>query len=65
MKLIRFGEPGSEKPGLVLDDTYIDASEFCSDYNEDFFRKDGLTGLQTWYSKNKGNLRRPLNALKK
>ncbi|HVO56616.1 MAG TPA: fumarylacetoacetate hydrolase family protein [Dongiaceae bacterium] len=53
MKLIRFGEPGREKPGLLLPDgTRIDASGFGSDYNEDFFAGDGLERLQTWLAKN-------------
>lgn len=49
MKLIRFGEPGSEKPGLILDDgRRIDASTFGSDYDEDFFADGGLTRLSEW-----------------
>lgn len=49
MKLIRFGNPGEEKPGLQLpDDTRIDASAFGSDYDEAFFGGDGLTRLAAW-----------------
>ena len=34
MKLIRFGAPGSERPGVQLDDgTRIDASAFGRDYD--------------------------------
>lgn len=49
MKLIRFGEPGSEKPGLLLaDGRRIDASAFGSDYDEAFFGGDGLERLAAW-----------------
>ena len=38
MKLIRFGPPGAEKPGLLLaDGTRRDASAFGEDWNEAFF----------------------------
>jgi 2,4-didehydro-3-deoxy-L-rhamnonate hydrolase len=50
MKLIRFGDPGKEKPGLLLPDgTRVDASGFGSDYNESFFEKDGLAALRQWF----------------
>lgn len=53
MKLIRFGNPGHEKPGLLLNDgTRIDASSFGSDYNEAFFSSDGLARLRAWLDKN-------------
>lgn len=45
MKLIRFGEPGSEKPGLIIDDKYYDVSSLVNDYNEEFFGGDGLEKL--------------------
>jgi 2,4-didehydro-3-deoxy-L-rhamnonate hydrolase len=49
MKLIRFGEPGREKPGLLLaDGRRIDASGFGGDYDEAFFGGDGLERLRTW-----------------
>jgi 2-keto-4-pentenoate hydratase/2-oxohepta-3-ene-1,7-dioic acid hydratase in catechol pathway len=57
MKLIRFGEKGSEKPGLYLDeDKYLDVSKEFDDYNEEFFRYDGLTKLKTWLSENQNNI---------
>ncbi|MEM7012242.1 MAG: fumarylacetoacetate hydrolase family protein [Verrucomicrobiota bacterium] len=53
MKLIRFGQPGQEKPGLQLPDgTRIDASGFGEDWDENFFGNDGLTRLQTWAAAN-------------
>ncbi|RZK51561.1 MAG: FAA hydrolase family protein [Pedobacter sp.] len=47
MKLIRYGEPGKEKPGIIINDEYFDVSEFVKDYNEDFFEKDGLALLKS------------------
>src|SRR5882762_10228685 len=47
MKLIRFGEPGAEKPGVLLDDqTRLDVSTFVSDYDEEFFGSGGLARLR-------------------
>lgn len=49
MKLIRFGEDGQEKPGLMLaEGTRMDASAFGEDYNEAFFATDGLSRLREW-----------------
>lgn len=53
MKLIRFGQPGQEKPGLQLaDGRWIDASAFGQDYTEDFFAKGGLDKLSSWAAAN-------------
>ena len=49
MKLIRFGDAGSERPGLLLEDgRRIDVSGFAGDYDEAFFASDGLAGLRAW-----------------
>lgn len=49
MKLIRFGDPGNEKPGLLLDDNRrVDVSAFGEDYGEAFFASDGLERLAAW-----------------
>ena len=54
MKLIRFGEIDSEKPGILLDnDTRLDVSSFVEDYNEDFFANEGILKLKNWLKKNK------------
>jgi 2,4-didehydro-3-deoxy-L-rhamnonate hydrolase len=45
MKLIRFGEAGKEKPGVLAQDIYYDASAFIHDYDEDFFAGNGLKNL--------------------
>ena len=53
MKLIRFGLPDQEKPGLILTDgRRIDASGFGSDYDEKFFGSDGLARLAAWAAAN-------------
>jgi len=46
MKLIRFGEPGFEKPGVIINEKYFDVSALVKDYNEDFFGGDGLEKLK-------------------
>jgi len=57
MKLIRFGQPGKEKPGIILhDDSRRDVSEFIEDYNEAFFEDDGVNKLQDWLRGNRENL---------
>lgn len=45
MKLIRFGEPGEEKPGVFVDGKNYDLSGFVNDYDEAFFANDGLGRL--------------------
>lgn len=56
MKLFRFGEPGTEKPGVVIQDKLYDASAFGEDYGEVFFEKDGLNRLKKWLDQNKSSL---------
>lgn len=49
MKLIRFGDPGEEKPGVLLNDgVCIDVSAVVSDYDEEFFGGGGLDKLARW-----------------
>jgi 2-keto-4-pentenoate hydratase/2-oxohepta-3-ene-1,7-dioic acid hydratase in catechol pathway len=49
MKLIRFGQPGNEKPGIIFNDgSQRDVSEFAKDFNETFFEDDGINKLQNW-----------------
>ena len=49
MKLIRFGPPGAEKPGLLAaNGERVDVSAFGEDWNESFFGSDGLTRLVRW-----------------
>ena len=56
MKLIRFGEVGKEKPGIILaNETRIDVSDFGSDYDELFFGNNGIQRLKDWLEINKEN----------
>ena len=53
MKLIRFGEAGKERPGVLLKDgSRLDVSSFVSDYNEEFFGGGGIERLRQWLSAN-------------
>ncbi|MDQ2864537.1 MAG: fumarylacetoacetate hydrolase family protein [Bacteroidota bacterium] len=56
MKLIRFGETGQEKTGVIIDDEYYDTSIFGQDYNEHFFETDGLNNLGKFIASNKDQL---------
>ncbi|MCB0557657.1 MAG: fumarylacetoacetate hydrolase family protein [Lewinellaceae bacterium] len=49
MKLIRFGQPGKENPGIQLPNgKRIDVSAFGEDYTEQFFGSNGLSRLRHW-----------------
>lgn len=51
MKLFRFGDPGSERPGLLSPQAgRVDVSAFGEDYGEDFFGSDGIERLARWYA---------------
>lgn len=55
MKLIRFGSPGAEKPGLIDENgDWRDVSAFGEDYDENFFARDGLQRLQGWWEVHAG-----------
>lgn len=48
MKLIRFGDPGSERPGVIYNEKKLDVSGFVHDYDENFFASDGISALKKW-----------------
>lgn len=53
MKLIRWGDPGNEVPGILLQDcTRLGVSAFTRDYDEGFFCDDGLPRLEKWLEQN-------------
>ena len=52
MKLIRYGEPGKEKTGVIINDKKYDTSAFGGDYNEQFFETDGLNRLADFAENN-------------
>ncbi len=56
MKLIRFGQPGKEKPGIIdADQERRDVSAFCADFDEDFFASDGIRRLRSWLQDHEDN----------
>src|ERR1700751_5177241 len=65
MKLVRFGERGNEKPGVLLDDgTRVDVSASGMDYDEEFFGGEGVERLRRWGAMNTGDLPRVESAVR-
>lgn len=58
MKLLRFGEAGKEKPGILLNDEIVDVSSFGEDFGEEFFASDGISRLSAWFVQKKDLLPR-------
>lgn len=56
MKLIRYGDLDQEKTGVVIDDTMYDTSAFGEDYNEAFFKTDGMRRLAAYITANEDAL---------
>ncbi len=56
MKLIRFGEKGMEKPGILTGDNRKDCSAYFTDWNSEFFQNNGLNNLRDLVSKEGKNL---------
>jgi 2,4-diketo-3-deoxy-L-fuconate hydrolase len=52
MKLIRFGQAGKEKTGIIINDKRYDTSAFGEDYSEQFFETDGLNRLADFVKNN-------------
>ena len=46
MKLIRVGNAGQEKPGVIIDNKWYDTSSLVKDYDEAFFANDGIAKLE-------------------
>lgn len=55
MKLFRFGNPGSEKPGVLHNEQKLDVSGFGEDFTEEFLANDGLNRLEKWLDDNISN----------
>jgi 2,4-didehydro-3-deoxy-L-rhamnonate hydrolase len=56
MKLLRFGEPDKEKPGVLMNDEILDVSTFGEDFGEKFLETDGLQRLNKWLATNANTL---------
>jgi len=65
MKLIRIGDHGRERPGILLPDgSRLDVSPFGADYDETFFATDGLERLRRWLESNAATARRLSDSLR-
>ena len=56
MKLLRFGDPGKEKPGVLINGEMLDVSSFGEDFGETFFEANGLQRLSIWLGENSSKL---------
>jgi 2,4-didehydro-3-deoxy-L-rhamnonate hydrolase len=56
MKLIRYRQNGTVKPGIIINDEFYDASSFGEDYNEQFFESDGINRLRKFVDENNASL---------
>ncbi|MBL0745401.1 fumarylacetoacetate hydrolase family protein [Chryseolinea lacunae] len=56
MKLLRFGKPGQEKPGVLVNHEILDASSFGEDFGETFFENNGLQRFAEWLKTHQANL---------
>jgi 2-keto-4-pentenoate hydratase/2-oxohepta-3-ene-1,7-dioic acid hydratase in catechol pathway len=57
MKLIRFGDAGQEKPGVIINEKRYDVSEVVKDYDEEFFGSLGIEKLKEYINQNHNNLK--------
>lgn len=55
MKLIRFGEAGNEKPGVLENGTRLNISAFGEDFDGSFFSSDGIKRLEDWLESNRAS----------
>ena len=58
MKLLRFGDAGNERPGILVDNEILDVSSFGEDFGESFFENDGIARLSSWLASNATSLPR-------
>ena len=56
MKLFRYRENNTTKPGIIIDEKMYDASSIVRDYNEAFFENDGIEKLKTSVHQNTSSL---------
>jgi 2,4-didehydro-3-deoxy-L-rhamnonate hydrolase len=58
MKLLRHGNPGEEKPGILLNDEWYDTSALGEDYTNDFLGSGGLERLAAFIAKDRQQLKK-------
>ena len=61
MRLVRFGDVGNERPGLLLDHSILDVTELTGDFDPAFFASDGPAALAARSSR--ANQRLPTHEL--
>jgi 2,4-didehydro-3-deoxy-L-rhamnonate hydrolase len=65
MRLIRFGLPGDERPGILdAEGARRDTSAFGEDWDEEFFGSDGIARLATWAAENHASLPRVADSVR-
>jgi 2,4-didehydro-3-deoxy-L-rhamnonate hydrolase len=65
MKLIRFGEAGKGRPGVLLrDGTRVDVSDIVSDYDVRFFDEGGLDASRHWLDRNESTAPRASSSMR-
>ncbi|HUX84818.1 MAG TPA: fumarylacetoacetate hydrolase family protein [Chitinophagaceae bacterium] len=58
MKLVRFGLPGEERPGICTSGGIYDISGFGQDYGEVFFGTNGIARLKDWWEQHRDSCSR-------
>ena len=56
MKLIRYGQPGQELPGIQIDDKQYALPGFAEDFTQAFFASEGLSRLKNYVDQNQIDL---------
>lgn len=56
MKLIRYGNPGHEKPGIIIEDKMFGLPGFEGDFDGAFFGGDGMVKLQAYLAAHEDKL---------
>jgi 2,4-diketo-3-deoxy-L-fuconate hydrolase len=56
MKIFRHGAVNKERPGIVLQDQYLDLTGFGEDFDEAFFESGGMSRLEKFLQLESGNL---------
>jgi 2,4-diketo-3-deoxy-L-fuconate hydrolase len=56
MKLIRYGSPGKEQPGIIIDDKKYGLPGFTEDYDTEFFGSNGFIRLTAYLAMHEGKL---------
>jgi 2-keto-4-pentenoate hydratase/2-oxohepta-3-ene-1,7-dioic acid hydratase in catechol pathway len=56
MRLVRIGQPGHERPGVMVgDENYVDLADVVKDFNEEFFSSGKLGSLSAIVEERKAN----------